>query len=443
MSNISQKERISTYGLAMVVIGACIGSGIFLTPQTVAEMVGHGYYILLAWFVGGVIVLTGALTYSELAGLFPSAGGVYVYLKEAYGRRFAFLYGWSVLTVITSGSIAAITYACVSYAGDLFDVSLSNTSIVLYASALIVFNTIVHCSGIKIGEIFNNILAGLKVGGLLVFMIFIVYLLEDTTVSWTPVTDAEVSPSNYWIGIGLAMIPILWSFGGFQHASFLAGDARNPKKSVPIAMISGVLIVTVLYLLINGTFLATLGLEGLMNAEKPAFEAMEKLTNNGGKWVSLLIVLATFGSAFIFTMSAPRIYYAMAKDEVFFNWMAKRHKRFKTPVNAIVSQSVWSIILLWFWGTFKDLINYVTFLEWIFLLMAGLAVFRFRRQLPKTAYSFRMPLYPVIPIVFGLAVIGFLVVVLSDGNKPALYGLILLAVGLIACEIFKKRNQKT
>jgi basic amino acid/polyamine antiporter, APA family len=438
MKNSAPRQTISPFGLTMVVIGACIGSGIFLTPQTVAQFIGSEGYILFAWLIGGGIVLTGALTYSELAGLFPGAGGVYVYLKEAFGKRFAFLYGWSVLTVITSGSVAAIAFACSTYVNELLGETLGQNGILSFTIGIIVFNTIIHSLGIKIGEIFNNLLAVVKILGIILLVAVGVYfstqVIGETSVS----RHIEPSTTAIWTGIALSMIPILWSFGGFQHATFLAGDAENPKRSVPRAMIVGILLVTFLYVLVNYTFLEVLGLEGFSASQKPAADAVNLISSSGSFWISLLIVISTFGSAFIFTMSAPRIYYAMAKDEVFFQFLAKRHKKFDTPANAIILQSAWSIVLVLFWGTFNDLINYVTFLEWIFLLMAGLAVFKFRNRIPKEHYVFRVPFYPVLPIIFGAAVIGFLVVVLTSGNEPALYGLVLLVLGLVVYELFKR-----
>jgi len=438
MNKPHPKQTISPFGLTMVVIGACIGSGIFLTPQTVAEFIGSEVYILLAWLIGGGIVLTGALTYSELAGLFPGAGGVYVYLKEAFGKRFAFLYGWSVLTVITSGSVAAIAFACSTYTNELLGGSLSTNGILALTIGIIVFNTLIHSLGIKIGEVFNNVLAIFKILGIIILVAIGVYFsiqFSGETVVEAPV---KTTSTSIWKGIALSMIPILWSFGGFQHATFLAGEARNPKKSVPRSMIVGILVVTLLYVFVNYTFIQLLGVNELSASKKPAFDAVNSFSSSGGWWISLLIVISTFGSAFIFTMSAPRIYYAMARDEVFFKFLAVRHKKFDTPANAIILQSAWSIVLVLFWGTFNDLINYVTFLEWIFLLMAGLAVFKFRSIIPKEKYVFRVPLYPFLPLVFGAAVIGFLAVVLSSGNEPALYGLILLVAGLLAYEGYKR-----
>ena len=422
----------------MVVIGACIGSGIFLTPQTVAQFIGSEGYIILAWLIGGGIVLTGALTYSELAGLFPGAGGVYVYLKEAFGKRFAFLYGWSVLTVITSGSVAAIAFACSTYTNELLGGKLGQHGILSLTIGIIVFNTIIHSLGIKVGEIFNNILAVVKILGIIILVAIGVYFSTQIIGESVETTPIEPSSTSIWTGIALSMIPILWSFGGFQHATFLAGEARNPKKSVPKAMVIGILVVTLLYVFVNYTFIELLGIDQLSSSKKPAFDAVSSFSTTGGFWISLLIVVSTFGSAFIFTMSAPRIYYAMAKDEVFFKFLAVRHKKFDTPANAIILQSAWSIVLVLFWGTFNDLINYVTFLEWIFLLMAGLAVFKFRSVIAKEKYVFRVPFYPVLPIIFGAAVVGFLVVVLSSGNEPALYGLVLLIAGLVVYEGYRR-----
>jgi basic amino acid/polyamine antiporter, APA family len=434
------KRLISPFGLTMVVIGACIGSGIFMTPKDVAGFVSSDSLILLSWLIGGGIVLTGALSYSELAGLFPGAGGVYVYLKEAFGKRTAFLYGWSVLTVITSGSVAAIAFVCATYADQLAGGVFGEQGIPFLTIGIILFHTVIHTLGIRIGELFNNFLAIVKVMGIVILVSFGVYFAIDLQLDRGVVTESNVDPTmvSPWIGVGLAMIPILWSFGGFQHATFLAGDSENPKKSVPRAMVIGLTVVTLLYVVVNYTFLSLLGHEALAESDRPAFEAIDKVSATGSFWVAILIVVSTFGSSFIFTMSAPRIYYAMANDGVFFQFFARKHTRFQTPANAIIVQSAWAIILVLFWGTFSALINYVTFLEWVFLGMAGLAVFRFRKKIPKNQYTFRMPLYPILPLVFGLAVIGFLVLTLASGNKPALYAFILLVIGIAVYEIYKR-----
>lgn len=439
MTNL-KTEKIAPFGLTMIVVGACIGSGIFLTPSTVAITIDNSFYILLAWLIGGCVALTGALSFSELAGLFPKAGGVYVYLKECYGKRVAFLYGWSILTVITSGSIAALVIVSVDYFNQLIGGVLSSVAQLSLAVLMIFFNATIHVLGIKVGERFVTVLSLLKVIGVIGLVLVGLLFYQELPVKELLYTEGE--RSSIWILIGASMIPILWSFGGFQHASFLAGDALNPKKSVPIAMISGVLLVTLLYIAVNIAYISVLGLDGLSVSQKPAVDMLNAIWDNSGVVVLVLIVVSTFGSAFIFTMSAPRIYYAMAKDEVFFSWMAKKHKRYNTPANAIISQSVWSSVLVLFWGTFERLINYVTFIEWVFLLLAAVSVFYFRRKIPKEKYTFRSPFFPILPILFSIAVVGFLSVEILAKNTPALYGLILLVLGMIVYEVFKNRAQR-
>lgn len=435
------KGKITLFGLTMVVVGACIGSGIFLSPQSVANFIGDKDHILWAWLIGGAVAFCGALTYSELVGLFPKAGGIYVFLKETYGKRMAFLYGWVVLSVITSGSIAALVIASSSYLNTLLGSPFSQQEILFIALFMIAFNTFIHVRGIKLGELFINVLSLLKIVGIFLLIGAGLFFINHQLDFVPAIQTADPVEHNVWIGVALSMIPVLWSFGGFQHASFLAADAKNPRKSVPMAMLLGVAFVTLCYWLCNYTYISVLGVEGLMTSTKPAVDTLNVILEQGGTLVSLLIVVSTFGSAFIFTMSAPRIYYAMSQDQVFFKWTAKRHKKYDTPANAIIIQSIWSAVLLLFWGSFENLINYVTFIEWIFLLLAGVGVFYFRKVKKKEDYTFRIPFGPVIPLIFALVVIGFLVVVLSDGNKPALYGCVLLAVGLVVYEIFKRQNK--
>ncbi len=435
-----KKDKISPFGLTMIVVGACIGSGIFLTPSSVATTIYDSSYILLAWFIGGCIAMTGALSFSELAGLFPSAGGVYVYLKECFGKRLAFLYGWSVLTVITSGSIAALVIVSVDYFNQLIGGVISGVGQLIFAILIIMFNATIHVLGIKIGERFVTVLSLLKISGVVGLVLVGLLFFEEIPVS--ELVSVKQEGDSIWVAVGASMIPILWSFGGFQHASFLAGDALNPKRSVPLAMISGVLLVAFLYVAVNIAYLSVLGLEGLSLSQKPAVDTLNAIWENSGIFVLVLIVVSTFGSSFIFTMSAPRIYFAMAKDEVFFSWMAKKHNRFNTPANAIITQSIWSSLLVLFWGTFESLINYVTFIEWIFLLLAALSVFYFRKRISREKYVFRSPLFPVLPILFSFAVIGFLMIEILAKNEPALYGVLLLLAGVLVYEIFKRRAKR-
>lgn len=431
-------QKISGYGLTMIVIGSCIGSGIFLSPQYAASYFNDPLHLFIAWIIGGFITTTGALTYGELAAMFPRAGGIYVFLKEAFGKRTAFLYGWCVLTAITTGAIAALALAFADNLPIFLEVEFSPNTKLGIAIAVILFNTIIHVLGIKIGEIFINIFSGLKILGILAVIGIGFYFFGEFSETNFQVIPTVEEDNSLLVAFGLALIPIMWSFSGFQHASFLSGEAKNPTRTVPRAMFIGTAIVAVVYLLCNISYVNLLGLESLAGSTQPAVDAMDSVIDNGGKWMALLISISVFGSAFIFTMSAPRIYFAMAKDGVFFKWLAVKNKRFNTPANAIITQSVWSLFLVIYFGTFKDLINYATFVEFIFLLLAAIGLFILRKKMKDVHRPVKTPLYPFLTILFCLIVLYFLIVVISQDNANAIVGLVVLVAGIIFYEVYSR-----
>ena len=425
-----RKAYISTWGLIMVVLGSTIGSGIFSTPAVIAKEVPSANWIYFAWIIGGVITLCGAIIYAELAKLFKGSGGVYLYLKEVYGKFVAFLYGWSILTVITSGAIAAITIVTVDYIGVF--VALNKWQSLGLGAGIIAFHGFVHSRGVKIGELFITLLSGSKFLGLIAIVIAALFFLPATTDKQS-ITE-QFSPTIG--GLSVALVAVLWSFGGFQHASFLAGESDQQKNSVPKAMIIGTLAVTAIYMLINYAIIRVLGIDQLTVSTKPVADVLAVGSAIASKLVAILVIVSTFGAGFVFTMSAPRIYEVMGNDGVFFRFLAKRHAKYGTPANAILLQSFWSIVLLLFWGTFNALITYSTFLDWVFLGLAGFSVFLIAKQ-RKIAFH-----YLFASGVFSLAVAGFLFAVIIEGPEQVYYGLGLLVIGSIVYLLFRRNRSQ-
>jgi APA family basic amino acid/polyamine antiporter len=370
------KKEIGLYGLTMVAIGSCIGSGIFLTPGQIASHLPSTFLFLLVWVVGGLVTLTGALTFAELGAMFPEAGGIYVYLKEAYGDLFGFLYGWAYLLVINSGAIAALCIAFATYLGVL--IPLGKTGIKVVAIVSIFCLTIINIIRVKAGEIFSNIFTGLKLIGIACIVVIGLFAGNPGLIGQTQKTT--VSSGSLISAFGLALIGVLWSYGGWQHASYLAGEVKNARRTVPRAMVIGALVVTAAYLLINLGYLFLLPIDRIAASDSVAADAIKTIFPFGGNLIAAIIAISVIGTAGIYTLSAPRIYYAMARDGLFFKSLAKVHDRFRTPVNAILIQSGWAIILLLFWGTFEDVITYVAFTDWIFFGLTAAAVFLFRRS---------------------------------------------------------------
>jgi len=431
------KKALSLYGLTMIAIGSCVGIGIFLTPAKVAAALQSPSLIIMVWTVGGIVALTGALTFAELGGLFSGSGGVYVYLKEAYGEIVAFLYGWSILTVITSGAIASLALGFAHYVGHLFPLSESGTTLVSILAIILV--TLINVRGVKWSEYLASSFTVMKLIGIL-FIILIGLMGYFSWSSFTPDFTMKMPESTPF---ATALVSVLFSFGGWHHASYLAGETINPQRNIPKAMIIGTMVVTLVYLLINLAFIFLLPIEQMIGSEAIAAEAIGSFFSWGGTFIAILIVLSTIGTIGIFTMSAPRIYFAMAKDKVFFSFLGKLHPKWGTPLNAILFQSIWAIILILFWQRFESLIKYVVFMDWIFMTLAAMSIFIFRKKLPNADRPYKTVGYPIIPLIFILISVWFLVYTLIGKTNEAFAGLGVTAVGLLFYFIFKSTQKKT
>jgi APA family basic amino acid/polyamine antiporter len=433
------KRKISFFGLTMIAAGACIGSGIFITPSDIAYHLGNVEAILFVWGLGGVVAITGSLTFAELAGRFPAAGGVYVFIRECYGRIWAFLYGWCILTVITSGAIAGLALIFARYLSVL--IPLSQTGQIVVSITVILSVSIVNILGVKPGELFSSILTLLKflgIAGIVVVGVFIGSQIQiPDSVSGSPSTYPHIS------AFALAMIGVIWSYGGWHHASYVAGETKNAVRIVPWAMIIGALIVTVSYVLTNFAYIRLLPLEAIASSPTVASDALRTVVPAGGVVIAVLICVSTFGSICIYTLTAPRIYYSMAADGSFFKALAQVHPRYHTPAWAIVTQSGWAILLLVFWATFENLITYVVFMDWLFMTLAALTIFYFRRQAVQSQYSgFRTPAFPVIPVIFIAISLWFIIYTLIGKPAQAWAGIILLTIGLPVYYFNRRRRNE-
>lgn len=433
MSMPQLKQSLTLFGLIMVAVGSSIGSGIFLTPSDIAQHLPHPSWILAVWSIGGVVALTGALTFAELGGMFPQAGGVYIYLKEAYGRLAAFLYGWCILTVITSGAIAALALAFARYIDFL--VPLGDKGIQVLGVVAILTVTLINIFGVKLSEIFASLFTGMKLLGILLIVVFgIGFHVSGKEATPFDFTFEPIATTSF----ALALIGVLWSYGGWHHASYVAGETKNPGRTVPLAMMIGALIVTLVYLLTNLAYLYLLPVDQIGTSKAVAADAIHAIFAWGGTFVAALIAVSTFGTAGIYTMTAPRIYFAMAQDGVFFKHLARIHPVWRTPVNAIVLQSSWAVVLLLLWGTFENLIAYVVFMDWIFMTMAAAGVFLFRKKIPDHPRPYRTWGYPLIPLIFIGISLWFLLYTLIGKPAQAWAGLALALTGAGAYGLFKK-----
>lgn len=428
------KRKLSLYGLTMIAVGSCIGSGIFISPSDVVKSLPHPMYALLAWAIGGLIALTGSLSFSELGSMFPSAGGVYVYLKEAFGDKLAFLYGWVILLVINTGALAALSIAFVSYLS--FFIEISQTVQITIASATILILTALNVRGVGLSQMFSNLFTGLKLLAMIAIIILGIFLFGDfnKVIHSESTFDLSSHPTAFLT----ALIGVLWSFGGWHHTSYMAGEAIEPKKDVPRAMILGTLIVTAVYILVNIAYFSLLNIDQFAASNRVAGDTIGSIFTYGGKLVSLAIMISVFGTIGIYTMSAPRIYYAMAKDGIFFKQLAQIHPKYKTPYVAMWTQAIWAVILLVFWQTFSDLVTYVTFMDIAFMCMAGMGLFILRAKRPNAERLVKVPWYPIVPAIFVIISFAFVINTVIEKPVQAIAGLVLLLLGLLSYLYFKK-----
>ena len=423
------KRAIGLYGLTMIAVGSSIGSGIFKTPSEIASYLPSEGLMLFVWMLGGLIAVCGALTFARIAARFPHVGGFYVFLKEAYGGLPAFLFGWSMLLVINTGSLAALSLVFTSYLGSF--IPLSDNAQLVIAVVTIAVLTLMNIFGVKFGNLFASIFTSAKLLGILFIVFLGVFFGINHDVNYVNTNfPAAQNGASLITALGLGLIGVTFSFGGYQHATFVASEVKDASKVVPRALVIGISIVCLAYLTVNVAYLRFLNIEQIAASKSVAADAISTIWDFGAKFVSFLIIISVVGTIGIYILTAPRIYFAMAEDKLFFKTFAKIHPVYGTPVWAIVYQSAWTIILLVFWKTFSNLITYVVFVDEIFFFLTAVTFF----VLIKPRQLFGM----LLAVIF-LAMTGFIILnTLVEKPEQAIAGLIFLAIGCIFFAIFRK-----
>ncbi len=434
---MSLQRKLTLYGLTMIAVGSCIGSGIFVTPAQIAQELPQHNLILLIWTLGGLTALCGALTFAELGGMYPRAGGVYVFIKEAYGPLPAFLYGWITLLVINTGALAALGAALTEYV--TFFVPLSANAKTGLTIAVIAGLTAINAVGVQVSQALSNLFTGLKLAAILGIIACGVWVFTPSRSSIDLSTPISMAGGGFNAML-LAFVGVFFSYGGWHHASYLAGETIAPQRTVPRAMVLGAAIVTLTYVLVNIAYMLMLPLPQIAASERVAGDALAAVFPFGGQLIAVFIAISIFGTISIYTMSAPRIYYAMARDGIFFNFLAKVHPRFHTPVAAMALQAVWAVLLLLFWKSFVHLITYVTFMDIAFMAMAGAAVFVLRRRKPNAERPYRTWGYPVTPLIYTGISAAFVINTLLFKPGHALAGLALTGLGVAVYRVAKGRR---
>lgn len=434
------QQKLNLYGLTMIAVGSCIGAGIFVAPGQIVRALPNPTLILLVWMLGGLMSLLGALTFAELGGMYPKSGGVYVYLKEAYGRIAGFLYGWIVLLVINTGALAGLCVAFAEYM-KIFAPGMSETTKTAIAAGTMLGLTAINILGVHVSQGLSNLFTGLKLAAIVAIVVVGLIYYDPVKV---PV-DFSLSqgvPDHLVTAMLTGLIGVFFSVGGWHHASYVAGEAINPRRTVPLAMLFGVLIVTAAYLTINFVYMRLLPLPAIAATQTVAGDAVAAVFSWGGKAVAIAIALSIFGTISIYTMSAPRIYYAMAQDGVFFKQLADVHPRWRTPVIAMLTQVVWALaVLLFFRGLFDRIISFVTFMDALFFALAGASIFVFRKKRPDAERPYRTWAYPVVPLLFVGLQTAFAVNILLQQPEQAVPGLVLMGLGIAVFFVLTRRSK--
>jgi basic amino acid/polyamine antiporter, APA family len=423
--------------LILLVVGVVIGSGIFIVPAAVLRATEGAYGVaLLVWIAAGVLSLLGALTYGELAARRPHAGGLYVFLRDAFGPGLAFLYGWALFFVIGSGALAALSAAFAAYLGTV--VPLSPLAAKSASLAMIVTVVAINARGTRQSASVQNWTTAFKVGAIL----FMSALLLAGASGWSE--EAAAWPARVSLGtlsgIGIAMIGVLWAYEGWQYATFSAGEVRDAQRVFPRGIAIGTLILVVLYALANIGYIAALGPAAAAQADGVAAVAMTATIGPAaGILIALAICVSIFSAANAVVLTTPRVYFAMARDGLFFRRLADVHPSYGTPAFAILATGAWALLLSAS-GTFEQLLTYVVFAGWIFYGLAAASLFALRRRERTAEVRFRVPGYPWTPAVFVASAAAIVGNALFSQPVQAVLGLTVVAAGWPAFVYWRKRQ---
>ncbi len=423
-------RRLGAFDATMIVMGGIIGSGIFINPYVVARHVHSPALILGAWAAGGVMAMLGAFVYAELAALRPEAGGQYAYLRDAYHPAVAFLYGWALLLVVQSGGMAAVAVTFARYTIDLTGITISDA---LLASVTLVALTIVNVLGVRSGSNTQSALMILKLLAIAMLIFFGFAAKSAASAHGASLPDAG------WMAFAAAMTPVMFAYGGWQTASFMSAELKRPRRDLAIGLLAGVAGVITVYVLVNAVMLHALGAAGLAATSTPASAVMRAaLGERGAKLIAIGIAVSTLGFLSQSMLTAPRVYYAMATDRVFFRAVARVHPVTRVPYVAIALQGVAAIVIA-VSGKYEQILSYVVATDFIFFGLTGAALFVFRRR-GITTDVFRTPGHPVTTAVFTIACWAVVIATIVRSPLQSTIGLAIIAAGGIAYGLWIKAS---
>jgi len=420
-------RRLTLFDCAALLVGTVIGSGIFVVPSLIAQRVPEPGFVIAIWLCSGLLVLCGALTLAELGTMLPESGGLYVYMRAAYGPFWAFLYGWTIMLVVIPGTMAALTSAFLLYLK--YFVPLGFVTEKVLGIALLLGLAFVNTRGVKQGAGVQSFFTFLKVAGLVTLIALALITREGSVAHFQPLLPPRFDGAVL-MAVGVAMISTLFAYDGWHFVGFVGGEIRDPQRTVPRSIFLGVFIVIAVYVAANLAYIFVLGQDRIAASERVAADAMFAMIGPAGATlITAAILCSTFGAISANVLAGPRVLFAMARDGTLVERLARVHPRYETPANAIWALASWAGVLT-LTGGYEHLITMSQFANWIFFTMVVLSVVVLRRTHPEWVRPYRVTGYPFTVFVFVVVSIAFVINTLIASARSSLLGLLLLLIGV-------------
>jgi basic amino acid/polyamine antiporter, APA family len=434
-------RRLSLSDSVLLLAGGIIGSGIFLTAKDVAINTRHPWLFLTVWVVGMGMALLACFAFAELGGMFPHAGGQYVYMREAYGDTAGFLYGWMYFTVSATGTMAALGVGFATYLGQTFPALQADRVVAslrfiditrahLIALAAITLQTLINVFGVKKGAILQNIATWAKFGAIAAFVVGGLLLGRGSWDHYRHSLATGPGSVSLVTGIGIALIAVFWAYDGWVYVTFVAGEVREPQRNLPRALIWGLLLVGLVYIAINAVYVYALPMNEIAAQEAVAqTAAVSMFSGRVAPWLSMMVALSCFGAMAPCLMSGARVYYAMAEDGIFFHALAKVHPRWHTPVMSLVLQAIWASVLA-LSGKYDQLFTYVMFMMVLSYVLTVAGLFVLRRKKPDTPRPYLCTGYPWLPAIYVFLGSLWAINAAVERKKETLWGTLIVLLGV-------------